>query len=209
MPWWWFLSFSGALFGTSVRGALWTVASGMGSRAIGLVGTLVITRFIAPGEYGEVTVAAVLVMTANQFSTIGLGQYLVARPDAPRSAAFHATIFHFFLGLLALALLLACGGALAPLLDAPRMARFLPGLALSGLFDRVAFVPERILVRDLRFGPLSVSRTLGDPRTARLAWCSPCHKGGAAIVMSSHARACVSSRSQSVCSVGIGWSLVD
>ena len=178
-----------ALVRDTVRGALWTIASGMGSRAVGLLGTLVITRFIAPTEYGEVTVAAVLVMTANQFSTIGLGQYLVAKPDAPRSLAFHATVCHFFLGLLALGLLLAFGGALAPLLDAPRMTSFLPGLALSGLLDRAAFVPERLLVRDLRFAPLSVSRTAGDlahsalsVTFAVLGW------GGAAIVLGNVAR---------------------
>ncbi|HEX3772971.1 MAG TPA: oligosaccharyltransferase, partial [Polyangiaceae bacterium] len=62
-----------ALVRDTVRGALWTIASGMGSRAVGLIGTLVVTRFIAPAEYGEVTVAAVLVMSANQFSTIGFG----------------------------------------------------------------------------------------------------------------------------------------
>jgi PST family polysaccharide transporter len=134
----------------------------MGSRALGLVGTLVVTRFVSPADYGEVSVAAVLVMTANQFSTIGFGQYLAATPDAPRSVAFHVTSFHVALGGLALGLLLASGGALGPLLDAPRMARFLPGLALSGLMDRVAFVPERILVRDLRFGRLSMGRSAGD-----------------------------------------------
>ena len=86
----------------TVRGALWTIGSGMGSRAIGLIGTLLITRLIAPAEYGEVTVAAVLGMTANQFSTIGWGQYLVSWPDAPRSMAFHVTVFHLSLGLVAL-----------------------------------------------------------------------------------------------------------
>jgi PST family polysaccharide transporter len=164
----------------------------MGSRAIGLIGTLVVTRFIAPADYGEVTVAAVLVMTANQFSSVGFGQYLVAKPDAPRSMAFHVTSFHLLLGAIALGLLLAGGGALAPLLDAPRMARFLPGLALSGLLDRVAFVPERILVRDLRFGPLSLTRTLGDlahsavsVTLAALGW------GAAAIVMGNVVRSSV------------------
>jgi lipopolysaccharide exporter len=173
----------------TVRGALWTIASGMGSRAVGLVGTLVITRFIDPADYGEVTVAAVLVMTANQFSTIGFGQYLVAKPDAPRRIAFHATAYHFLLGALALAALLLCGNRLGPALDAPRMARFLPGLALSALLDRAAFVPERILVRDLRFAPVSVMRTAGDlahsavsVTLAALGW------GAAAIVMGNVAR---------------------
>lgn len=156
----------------------------MGSRAIGLVGTLIVTRFITPADYGEVSVAAVLVMTANQLSTIGFGQYLIAKPNAPRSLAFHVTSFHVLLGVLTLGLLLAGGGALGPALDAPRMARFLPGLVLSGLLDRVAYVPERILVRDLRFGPLSMARTVGDlahsavsVTLAALGW------GGTAIVM--------------------------
>ncbi|HEY2405115.1 MAG TPA: oligosaccharide flippase family protein [Polyangiaceae bacterium] len=176
----------------TIRGALWTISSGMGSRTIGLFGTLIVTRFITPADYGEVTVAAVLVMSANQLSTIGFGQYLVANPTAPRSVAFHVTAFHLLLGVLALAVLLAAGGALGPWLDAPRMTRFLPGLVLSGLFDRAAFVPERVLVRELRFAPLSMVRTVGDlahsalsVTLAALGW------GGAAIVMGNVARSTV------------------
>ncbi len=146
----------------SVRGALWTISSGVGSRAIGLVGTLVITHFIAPAEYGEVMVAAVLGMTANQFSIIGWGQYLVAHPSAPRSAAFHVTAFHVGLGIVALAALLLFGQRLGLWFDAPGMTRYLPGLALSVLLDRFAFVPERVLVREMRFGRLSIARTAGD-----------------------------------------------
>jgi PST family polysaccharide transporter len=156
----------------------------MGSRAIGLVGTLVVTRFITPADYGEVSVAAILVMTANQASTIGLGQYLIAVPNAPRSLAFHVTSFHVVLGVIALAVLLASGGVLGPALDAPRMARFLPGLALSGLFDRAAYVPERILVRDLRFGPISMARTVGDlAHSAVSVTLAALGFGGTAIVM--------------------------
>ncbi len=146
----------------AVRGALWTISSGIGARAIGLVGTLVITRFVAPAEYGEVSVAAVLGMTANQFSTIGWGQYLVSRPDAPRSIVFHVATFHIGLGVLALGTLLLCARWLGPAFDAPGLAHYLPGLALSVLLDRVAFVPERLLVRDLRFGRISATRTAGD-----------------------------------------------
>jgi PST family polysaccharide transporter len=176
----------------TVRGALWTISSGLGSRAIGLAGTLVITRFVAPAEYGEVTVAAVLGMTANQFSIIGWGQYLVSRPDAPRSMAFHVTSFHICLGVLGLSVLLLSGAWLGPLLDAPRMARYLPGLALSILFDRIAFVPERILVRDLRFGRLSATRTAGDlTQTAVSISSAMLGLGGAAIVLGNVARSLV------------------
>ena len=109
----------------------------MGSRAIGLVGTLLITRFVAPSAYGEVMVGSVLVMTANQLSTLGFGQYLVSRPDADRDTAFHATLFHVLLGVGALVLVLSVGPRLAPWLDAPGLTRFLPGLAIATLLDRI------------------------------------------------------------------------
>jgi len=173
----------------TVRGALWTISAGMGARAIGLVGTLLLTHYISPNDYGEVMVAAVLVMTANQLSTLGLGQYLVSRPDAGREAAFHATSFHLVLGVVALALLLAGGGRLAPALDAVGMARFLPGLALAALCDRVAFVPERILIRDLRFGTVGVMRTLGDvAHTGVSVGLAVAGWGAVAIVMGNVAR---------------------
>jgi len=46
--------------------------------------------------------------------------------------------------------------------QAPGMVAFLPGLALAALFDRVGYVPERILVRDLRFGALSAARSAAE-----------------------------------------------
>ena len=176
----------------TVRGALWTISTGVGSRILGLVGTLVVTRFVDPSEYGEVMVAAVLVLTANQFSTLGLGQYIVANPNSGRGIAFCATVFHVGLGVVAIAGLLAVGGMLAPAVEAPGMTRFLPGLALGALLDRVSFMPERILIRDLRFGVVSATRTAGDVvmtvvsvLLAALGW------GGAAIVAGNAARAAV------------------
>jgi lipopolysaccharide exporter len=178
----------------TVRGALWTTSAGIGSRAIGLAGTLAVTRFIVPADYGEVTVAAVVVMSANQLSTIGFGQYLIAKPEAPRSVAFHATAFHLVFGLVAAVVVLACAGRFAPALDAPGMMRFMPGLVLSGLLDRLGYVPERVLVRDLRFRPVSLARTAGDlAYSAVCVWLAAVGWGGTAIVVGNVARSLVRS----------------
>lgn len=168
---------------------MWTIGAGVGARALGLVGTLAVTRFIAPDDYGEVSVAVVVVLTANQFSTLGLGQFLIARQNAPRSTAFHVTVFHVVLGALALVAALALGRTLGRWFDAPGMSRYLPGLVVSGLLDRIAYVPERVLVRDLRFRAVSVARTVGDVVysvvcVALAAW----GFGGAAIVFGNVAR---------------------
>jgi lipopolysaccharide exporter len=166
----------------------------MGARAIGLVSTLLLARFLAPSEYGEVSVAAVLVMTATQLSTLGLGQYLIAEQSADRGTAFHVTVFHFFSGIVALALVLGCGRPLGLAVDAPHLTQFLPGLVAAALCDRVAYVPERLLVRDLRFGSLSGARTAAELAYsvssvlfAALGW------GAAAIVAGNVARSALRS----------------
>jgi lipopolysaccharide exporter len=178
----------------TVRGAMWTISAGIGSRAIGLVGTLIVTRFVKPFDYGEVTVAAVVVMTANQMSTVGFGQYLIAHRTAPRSVAFHATTLHVAFGLVAAAVVLAFAGRFAVVLEAPGMMRFMPGLLVSGVVDRIGYVPERILVRDLRFRAVSLARTAGDVAFSVVCvWIAAEGGGGAAIVAGNVARSLVRS----------------
>ncbi|HMJ11557.1 MAG TPA: oligosaccharide flippase family protein [Polyangiaceae bacterium] len=197
-----------ALAGTSlarqtVRSAVWSITAGFASRAIGLIGTLVITRFIAPAEYGEVTIAAVMVLTASQVSTLGFGQYLIATPSAGREVAFHATVYHVVLGAIVLGLLFWLGRPLGPLLDAPAAARFLPGLIVSGLLDRIYYIPERILVRDMRFGIVSAERTAGDVAyTVGSLWLALLGWGGMAIVIGNVARSLI--RTAIVC-VAANW----
>jgi PST family polysaccharide transporter len=144
----------------AVRGAAWNMALNMVGRAVGLVGTLVITRFLAPETIGEVQVAVVLVTTANYFSLMGLGHYVLSRPEASREETFHSTVMTLAFGALALAVVVLLRGTLAPRFDAPAAARLLPGMALAMALDRLAFVPTRVMLRELRF------RTAGSVRTA-------------------------------------------
>jgi lipopolysaccharide exporter len=146
----------------AARGAAWTIATGVGSRGLGLFGTLVLTYFIARDELGEVSDAAVAVVLANQLSTVGVGQYYVSRPAAGRDVAWHATVVHLALGIAALVGVLALSHPLATWLRAPLLGRFLPGLVASGLLERLTYMPERVLARDMRFRVIGLCRTIGE-----------------------------------------------
>ena len=176
----------------AVRGAAWTIATGIGSRALGLVGTLVLTRFVAPDVYGEVSAASVITLIASQLSTWGVGQYVIAKPQSGRRVAFHATALHLGLGVIALAAAVALRRPLEPLVNAPGMSAFLPLLAVSVLIDRLGFMPERILVRDMRFRAVGVSRTVGElTYTAVSVGLAVAGLGGMAIVWGNVARSFV------------------
>ena len=178
----------------AVQGAVWTVVTSVGARAVGLGGTLLLTRFLGPDIYGEVSLAAVVIVTATTLSSCGLSQYLVSRPSAGRAAAFHATFYFTLLGLLALGGALALGGPIGAVIHAPGIRRWLPGLALAAVLERVGTIQDRVLVRDMRFRAVGLLRSLGEvvysaaavalAATGAGAWWG----GGTAVVIASVAR---------------------
>src|SRR5215475_3412216 len=82
---------TGTLRQRAARGAAWTLPTSVGSRAIGLLGTLVLARYLTPNEYGVVMTASIVATTASSVTTFGIGIYLVANAEISRSETFHAT----------------------------------------------------------------------------------------------------------------------
>lgn len=148
----------------AARGALWTVISSMGGRAVGVIGTLVITRFLSPHTIGEVSDAAILTMTANWITIWGFGQYYVVKGRGADRAevVWHATFFYLVLGILSVGSVAALGGYLTPWLDAPGAAKFVPGMALSVFIRRMGAMPERILTQQMNFRPSGMSLAVGE-----------------------------------------------
>lgn len=151
-----------SLAGRTTAGAVWSVAAGLGSRFVGLFATLLLTRYLAPSEYGEVAVAAIIALSLNQLSTLGVGVYLTAHPEADRAVVFHATLLHVGLGVVPLLLAIPLAHPLAVAMDAPGAARFLPLLALSSFVDRTGSMPERMALRALEFRRVSGVRAVGE-----------------------------------------------
>jgi lipopolysaccharide exporter len=148
----------------AARGALWTVVSSMGGRAIGVVGTLAMTRFLEPDVIGEVSDATILCMTANWLSIWGFGQYTVVkgRGDVAGEVRWHAFVLYLGLGALALGAVAALGGRITPHLDAPHAAAYIPGMALALFIRRIAGVPERVLIQQMKFRASGMAQAFGE-----------------------------------------------
>lgn len=146
----------------AVRGASWSIVTSIGSRALGLVGTLAITHFLMPDVIGEVSDAFVLVTTVGTLTTWGFGQYLIAKPNEGADVTWHVTVYHVGLGIIGLAALLLFGTSFEHFLHAPNLGRYLPGLVFVVFMDRLGAVPERLLTRTMRFRTIGLSRSGGE-----------------------------------------------
>lgn len=146
----------------TVRGAAWTLSVGLGSRALGLVGTLLLARFMAPQEYGEVMAAAIVTTTAFGVSTLGVGIYVLTNRELTPSQSFHATCWFLATGAVALGIVWAGSAPIGRWLDAPRLPQTISVFVAAAWLDRLAFLPERMLIRRLRFRWLSLGRGAGE-----------------------------------------------
>jgi PST family polysaccharide transporter len=176
----------------AAHGVAWNMGLGVSTRVLQLVGTLVLTRFIAPDDYGPVIAASIVVATAGAVSSFAFGQYLIAR-RAPAAVAVQAMVIHLGLGAVALTLVYTLRGPIGDLLDTPAMGRYVLGFAIAQLFDRVRYVPERLIMRALRFRALATINGLGEIAFTAAALATAPLWGAYAIMVGTLARAVVTS----------------
>lgn len=143
-------------------GALWLIAGSTAGRVAGVIANFFVAYKVGDSAYGEFNVAAVLALSTNTLTSLGIGQYLVAHPEAEKDVAFTAAVFHITLGFTMLAILLALGGPLATAFDAPNLPSLLLWMGVSIALERILHVPHRLLVRDMRFRLVAIRQFLGE-----------------------------------------------
>lgn len=148
----------------AARGAAWTIATSMGARVVGLLGTLVMTRFLRPEVVGEVAAASIISLTAGWLSTWGFGQYAVVkgRGSDAIEVTWHATVAYNAVGIVGFGCAVLLAPTFANLLGAPAAAVYVRGFAAAAIIRRIGAVPERVLTRSLRFRSVAVANAAGE-----------------------------------------------
>ncbi len=144
------------------KGLIWMLLSGAGSQLVILVTNFLILRFLDRALLGEAMNAADVLLLLNAMSSLGLGQFIVVKTHDREDLAFHATVLFLGVGAVVLVAALVFSSALSNKLNSPEIGKYLPGLVISAMVDRIGVVPERILIRDQRFRPVALARGLGE-----------------------------------------------
>ncbi len=151
-----------SLANKTASGAAWTIVTNLGSRALSLIGTLILARFIDPTDYGEVLGASVLAASALAVSNLGLGQYLVANPKAGREEAWHVTFYCVGTCMLTLAGICLVGERIGTKFQLHDTMRYLPALAGLTVLDRASGLAERQLYKQLRFKLIGLNNAIAE-----------------------------------------------
>ncbi|HEY9442970.1 MAG TPA: lipopolysaccharide biosynthesis protein [Gemmatimonadales bacterium] len=129
-----------------------------GSATVSLLRVLVLvilTRLLAPADFGLVSAALVVISFSLNFAQLGLGPALVQRPDLqPRhvSTAFYASIAF---GVLVAAIVWLSAPLIAQFFRMEHLTPVVRVLALVFPISGLGTVPDSLLQRDLRFRVLA------------------------------------------------------
>ncbi|HWN70660.1 MAG TPA: oligosaccharide flippase family protein [Haliangium sp.] len=151
-----------SLAGKAVRGAVWTIGLSISARAVGMAVTIVLAYFLTPEVEGEAKAAWGIAFTAATATRFGLDQYLIVKQRDGDDVLFHCTFYTMVLGVLALGALLLLDDWLAGILRTPILAEYIPLAVIGVALRRMAAIPHRILIRDLRFRIAAVSEAVGE-----------------------------------------------
>lgn len=136
----------------AVRGAAYVLVSSYANMGMGFVTTVVLTRLLAPEDFGTVALGAFLLGLLDVRTKLGLDYAFMHRqPTTEALLGSHLTVQ---LGLAVLGILLAW--AVRPLLllggYSPQVASVVVALALVGLLEASGMTARDVLEKDLRFG---------------------------------------------------------
>jgi lipopolysaccharide exporter len=146
----------------AVRGAVWTIGLSTSARAVGLVVTIVLTHLLLPEAEAEAKAAWSFAFTAATAVRFGLDQYLIVKQRDGDDVLFHCAFYTAVLGLMALGALLLLDEWLAELLHTPILVEYIPLAVIGVAIRRMAAIPHRILIRDLRFRIAAISDAVSE-----------------------------------------------
>lgn len=143
-------------------GVFLSVVTGIFTRLIGLLTTLLLAHYMTPEQSGSVNLALNVVNLISVLTTIGLGQYVASQASPSPKVAWNATQIHLITGLVAFAITYFGADGISWRLGAASGARYIPLFLVVFSIERLVYVPERVLIAHLRFGQLGILRSAGE-----------------------------------------------
>lgn len=139
----------------TVSSVKWTFASQIGRQGIHFISTAVLARLLAPGDYGLLAMALVVIGIIELFRDLGSSAALIQRKEISSVHLSSLFWFNVLIGLATTLLLWLLSPIIANLYREPRLERLLQVFAPIFLVSGVAQVQRALLEKNLIFDQLA------------------------------------------------------
>jgi len=134
-----------------ISAAKWGVALSATRIVLQVGSQVILARALGPEIYGLFGIAVLVIGLTTSFSEIGVGMFILQRPDLSENDLRFTVTWQLILGLAGAAILVAAAPYVAQLVNEARVTPLLRWLALSCVLTSAAYVSRHLLYRDLDF----------------------------------------------------------
>jgi O-antigen/teichoic acid export membrane protein len=143
----------------TVRAIAWSSAASLVTQVITFGSALVVTRLVAPADFGRFALVLTLVGVVGTLSDTGLGTALVQRSAVSATETSSAFLFQAAVGIAASSSLVLTAGWTARLLQDESIQGVTAALACTVAMQGVASIPRSLLVRALQMRTIALIDT--------------------------------------------------
>lgn len=150
---------AGQLGSTARLAVLWTFAGQWGGYLIQTVTTIILARYLSPGEFGLVGMALTLTVFADQFRSLGLSQAVIQRDDLTWRQVNALFYVNSFAGIVLAGIVALCAPLLALFYGRPELVDIILVLSLTYVVAGIGVQPHALLARKMSFKAIAVRNT--------------------------------------------------
>lgn len=145
----------------AARGVIWMTAQTWLARAGGLVTLAILTRLLAPDDFGLLAIASTLLTLTYVLSDLGLATYVVQAGEIDRRSLSTAFWVSLAGGVILAVAIFVGAPAIADLLQIPQSVPIMRAMTVIVLLISATSVPLALLRRRMAFRLLAVQASIG------------------------------------------------
>ena len=145
----------GGLRGQVLSGLVWGAGARVAGLVIQMIGTVVLARLIAPGQFGLFAIASVFYGFGGLAGNLGLGTAIIQRPRISQAHLATAFWFNAAIGVVLTGLQILLAPLLAGWLHQPDVTPLIQLVALAYTLS-LSVVPMAILERSMKFRTVAI-----------------------------------------------------
>lgn len=137
--------------GSVIKGLFWTLSERFMSQIVSVIVTIVLTRLLAPKDYGIISIVTVIITILNIFMTSGFSAALIQQKDVDDVDYSTVLYFSILFGLFLYVLAFAFSPILASFYKLPQLSIVLKVLALQIPLSALNSVQQAYISRHMLF----------------------------------------------------------
>ncbi len=151
---------SGSLKSTTVRNVGYNSVAKIIQMAVMASATVILSRTLAPTDYGIVGFAGIFIAFMSQFSDLGINSAVIRKKELEQRELFTAFTIKFFIGLVIFILAYISAPLAVRFFDNPAIIWVIRLMAFNFVLSTIGFVPQILLIRKLDFKKIAMANLL-------------------------------------------------